>query len=98
MAKRHKDILKNTFEVAAAEGFAKVSKELLVKFIYGQERLSLNIFDDLQSFIPEDWKPEDFVLIDWGGAIHIVNFYALSEGTINRKNWPRYPSKNLNWN
>lgn len=97
MAKRHNDIIKNAFEIAAAEGFAQLSKELLVKFIYGQERLSLNIFDDLKSYVPEDWKPEDFILTDWGGKIHIISFYAISQGTINSKNWPRYNAKKLDW-
>lgn len=97
MKKRHMSMLRNLFEAAEVEGFAEISKPLLVHYIFEQERLTKNVFDQLKKFIPEDSEPEDFIICDWGGKIHILNFQTMSIGTTASKNWPRHPSKTLAW-
>ena len=72
MIARHEANIRNIVDEVYAHGYAKVSKDLLVKVWYGQDRMSKNIWKDIISKLPEDMNAEDYQVFEWNDDILII--------------------------
>lgn len=72
MIGRYEANIRNLIDEVMFRGYAKVSKELLVKCWYGQERMSKSVWRDIAEKFPEDASPEEYQVFEWGDDILII--------------------------
>lgn len=79
MSKRHTANILNFIDEAIFTGVAEVSKELLVKCWYGQDRMSKTIWRDIVGKLPEDCDVNDYSIFEWADKIVMIDKTCLHD-------------------
>ena len=79
MNTRYESNIRNFIDEVVHRGYAKISKEMLVKCWYGQDRMSKTVWRDIVSKFPEDAKPEEYQIFEWSDDIILIEKECLSE-------------------